>query len=45
MPIENLYMCGAETHPGDEVTGAPGSNAAHKILVDHWVQVGYGCSS
>ncbi len=23
-PIENLYLCGADTHPGGEVTGAPG---------------------
>ena len=25
-------MCGAGTHPGGEVTGAPGHNAAHVIL-------------
>ncbi len=31
-PIEGLYMCGAGTHPGGEVTGAPGHNAAHVIL-------------
>jgi phytoene dehydrogenase-like protein len=34
MPIENLYLCGADTHPGGEVTGAPGYNAAHKVLQD-----------
>ena len=33
-PIESLYMCGAGTHPGGEVTGAPGHNAAHVILRD-----------
>ena len=33
-PIEGLYMCGAGTHPGGEVTGAPGHNAAHVILED-----------
>jgi phytoene dehydrogenase-like protein len=33
-PIENLYMCGAGTHPGGGVTGAPGHNAAHEILAD-----------
>jgi phytoene dehydrogenase-like protein len=33
-PIENLYMCGAGTHPGGGVTGAPGHNAAHEILSD-----------
>ena len=31
-PIDGLYMCGAGTHPGGEVTGAPGHNAAHMIL-------------
>jgi len=33
-PIENLYLCGAGTHPGGEVTGAPGHNAAHTVLRD-----------
>ena len=33
-PIGNLYLCGAGTHPGGEVTGAPGHNAAHMILKD-----------
>lgn len=31
-PIEGLYLCGAGTHPGGEVTGAPGHNAAHVAL-------------
>lgn len=31
-PVGNLYLCGAGTHPGGGVTGAPGYNAAHKIL-------------
>jgi phytoene dehydrogenase-like protein len=31
-PIEGLYLCGAGTHPGGGVTGAPGYNAAHVIL-------------
>jgi phytoene dehydrogenase-like protein len=31
-PIEGLYLCGAGTHPGGEVTGAPGHNAAHHLL-------------
>jgi len=31
-PIEGLWMCGAGTHPGGGVTGAPGHNAAHAIL-------------
>ena len=33
-PISGLYMCGAGAHPGGEVTGAPGHNAAHAILAD-----------
>ena len=33
-PIKGLYLCGAGTHPGGEVTGAPGHNAAHQILKD-----------
>ena len=33
-PVEGLYMCGAGTHPGGEVTGAPGHNAAQVILND-----------
>jgi phytoene dehydrogenase-like protein len=31
-PIQGLYLCGAGTHPGGEVTGAPGHNAAQAIL-------------
>ena len=31
-PVQGLYLCGAGTHPGGEVTGAPGHNAAHVIL-------------
>ncbi len=31
-PIEGLYLCGAGTHPGGEVTGAPGHNAAAAVL-------------
>jgi phytoene dehydrogenase-like protein len=33
-PIEGLYLCGAGTHPGGGVTGAPGYNAARRILRD-----------
>jgi phytoene dehydrogenase-like protein len=33
-PIAGLYLCGAGTHPGGGVTGAPGHNAAHVILRD-----------
>jgi phytoene dehydrogenase-like protein len=31
-PIRNLYMCGSATHPGGGIMGAPGRNAAMKIL-------------
>ncbi len=33
-PIAGLYQCGAGTHPGGGVTGAPGHNAAREILSD-----------
>jgi phytoene dehydrogenase-like protein len=33
-PIENLYLCGAGTHPGGGVSGASGRNAARRILED-----------
>jgi phytoene dehydrogenase-like protein len=37
-PLEGLYMCGAGTHPGGGVTGAPGHNAAQEILADRsWI--------
>ncbi len=33
-PVRGLYLCGAGTHPGGGVTGAPGYNAAHTLLAD-----------
>lgn len=33
-PIKGLYMCGAGTHPGGGVSGAPGHNAAREVLAD-----------
>jgi phytoene dehydrogenase-like protein len=33
-PIRGLYLCGAGAHPGGGVTGAPGYNAAHRVLAD-----------
>jgi phytoene dehydrogenase-like protein len=33
-PVANLYMCGSATHPGGGIMGAPGRNAAMKILGD-----------
>lgn len=34
-PVEGLYLCGSGTHPGGEVTGAPGHNAA-KAVIREW---------
>jgi phytoene dehydrogenase-like protein len=31
-PIKGLYMCGSATHPGGGIMGAPGRNAAMRIL-------------
>jgi phytoene dehydrogenase-like protein len=33
-PVAGLYLCGAGAHPGGGVTGAPGYNAAHRVLAD-----------
>jgi phytoene dehydrogenase-like protein len=33
-PVSHLYMCGSATHPGGGIMGAPGRNAAFKILAD-----------
>jgi phytoene dehydrogenase-like protein len=33
-PVEGLYLCGAGTHPGGGLTGAPGYNSAQEILKD-----------
>jgi phytoene dehydrogenase-like protein len=33
-PVPGLYLCGAGTHPGGGVTGAPGRNAAGEIVRD-----------
>lgn len=31
-PIEGLFLCGAGSHPGGDLTGNPGRNAAREIL-------------
>jgi phytoene dehydrogenase-like protein len=31
-PIRDLWMCGSATHPGGGIMGAPGRNAARRIL-------------
>ena len=33
-PLQGLYLCGAGQHPGGEISGVPGHNAAHEILKD-----------
>jgi phytoene dehydrogenase-like protein len=33
-PVRGLYLCGAGAHPGGGVTGAPGHNAARRVLAD-----------
>jgi phytoene dehydrogenase-like protein len=34
-PLKGLYLCGAGTHPGGGVSGAPGHNSAREILRKH----------
>jgi phytoene dehydrogenase-like protein len=31
-PIEQLYLCGAATHPGGGVSGLAGKNAAYTVV-------------
>ena len=31
-PIPGLYLCSAGSHPGGDLTGAAGHNAAHEVL-------------
>jgi len=33
-PVRGLYLCGAGAHPGGGVSGAPGHNAARRVLKD-----------
>lgn len=33
-PLPGLYLCGAGTHPGGGVTGAPGYVSSHRVLSD-----------
>ena len=41
-PIEGLWLCGAGTHPGGEVSGMPGHNAAKAILAAERVPAAVG---
>jgi phytoene dehydrogenase-like protein len=33
-PVRNLFVCGSSTHPGGGIMGAPGRNAAARVLRD-----------
>lgn len=33
-PVKGFYLCGAGTHPGGGVTGAPGFNASREVIKD-----------
>ncbi len=33
-PIRKLYMCGSATHPGGGIMGAPGKNAALRVIAE-----------
>jgi phytoene dehydrogenase-like protein len=33
-PVKGLYICGSSAHPGGNISGLPGHNAAHEILKD-----------
>jgi len=39
-PVKGLYTCGSGNHPGGGVTGAPGHNAAQRILRDRKAMFG-----
>jgi phytoene dehydrogenase-like protein len=33
-PVDGLFLCGSATHPGGGIIGAPGRNAARRVLKD-----------
>ena len=33
-PVAGLYLCGSGSHPGGGVSGAPGRNAARRVIRD-----------
>jgi len=33
-PVPGLYLCGAGSHPGGDLMGGPGHNAARQLLLD-----------
>jgi phytoene dehydrogenase-like protein len=36
--VRGLYLCGSSSHPGGNITGLPGYNAAQVILADHGIK-------
>jgi phytoene dehydrogenase-like protein len=38
--VEGLYLCGSSSHPGGNITGLPGYNAAQVILADRGLKWG-----
>jgi phytoene dehydrogenase-like protein len=39
--VPGLYFCGSSSHPGGNITGLPGYNAAQVILADLGVKAGW----
>ncbi|HEY1365150.1 MAG TPA: NAD(P)/FAD-dependent oxidoreductase [Xanthobacteraceae bacterium] len=39
--IGGLYLCGSSSHPGGNITGLPGYNAAQVILADLGIEAGW----
>ncbi len=39
--VAGLYLCGSSSHPGGNITGLPGYNAAQVILADHGVEAAW----
>jgi phytoene dehydrogenase-like protein len=39
--LPRLYLCGSSSHPGGNVTGLPGYNAAQVILGDLGIKVAW----
>lgn len=42
LPLRGLYLCGGATHPGGNITGLPGYNAARVIAEDTGTRLWWG---
>jgi phytoene dehydrogenase-like protein len=40
--LEGLYLCGSSSHPGGNITGLPGYNAAQVVLSDLGIETDWG---